>query len=367
MYIRDDWRENVGLPVPTTTEELMALAKAFTEQDPDGNGEDDTVGIALGNNLTEGYMGFTGIANSYGAYPGAWIERDGKLVYGSVQPEMKTALIALRDAVENGYISPEFAATDNYAASQIAVNSGSGINFGKFWVLTWPLPATYDLVEGAEWGVYAIPSDPECEYQGTIATSKVTNAYMVNAEFEYPSALIKMYNYFMEKMYGETSDEVKYHSHDGYSIHMWSPVRGGMGNNNAEQNIQVTKAIDEKDESYLLTSEQRATYESCMKFLDGDMSSRMTYKLFYGEGSTFGIENTIVDTKYYVRDMFYGADTPEMLRRMPILKDSESTMILEIITGSVDIDYFDEFVKNWHELGGETITYEVNEWYKNNK
>lgn len=38
MFIRQDWLDNLNLEIPTTMEELKAVAKAFTEQDPDGNG-----------------------------------------------------------------------------------------------------------------------------------------------------------------------------------------------------------------------------------------------------------------------------------------------------------------------------------------
>lgn len=44
--VRKDWLENLGLEVPKTIEELGEVARAFTEDDPDGNGIDDTVGFA---------------------------------------------------------------------------------------------------------------------------------------------------------------------------------------------------------------------------------------------------------------------------------------------------------------------------------
>lgn len=45
VVIRKDWLDKLGLEVPKTTGELMAVAKAFTEQDPDGNGKKDTYGF----------------------------------------------------------------------------------------------------------------------------------------------------------------------------------------------------------------------------------------------------------------------------------------------------------------------------------
>lgn len=45
LVIRQDWLDKLGLAAPTTPEEFLAVAKAFTEQDPDGNGQDDTYGF----------------------------------------------------------------------------------------------------------------------------------------------------------------------------------------------------------------------------------------------------------------------------------------------------------------------------------
>jgi putative aldouronate transport system substrate-binding protein len=45
MVIRKDWLNKLGLKAPKTTEEFLAVAKAFTEKDPDGNGKNDTYGF----------------------------------------------------------------------------------------------------------------------------------------------------------------------------------------------------------------------------------------------------------------------------------------------------------------------------------
>ncbi|OWR31422.1 ABC transporter substrate-binding protein [Saccharibacillus sp. O23] len=47
MVIRQDWLDKLGLQVPQTMDELYAVADAFANQDPDGNGVKDTFGINL--------------------------------------------------------------------------------------------------------------------------------------------------------------------------------------------------------------------------------------------------------------------------------------------------------------------------------
>ncbi len=45
FLIRQDWLDALGLEAPTTPEELLEVAIAFTTQDPDGNGQNDTFGM----------------------------------------------------------------------------------------------------------------------------------------------------------------------------------------------------------------------------------------------------------------------------------------------------------------------------------
>lgn len=73
--INQDWLDNLGLDVPTTLEEYYTVIKAFKEQDPDGNGQDDTYGFYVaeerGSN-SFGYIG-RGLVNN-GGWGDDWIE-----------------------------------------------------------------------------------------------------------------------------------------------------------------------------------------------------------------------------------------------------------------------------------------------------
>lgn len=56
LLIRKDWREKVGADIPKSWEELTELAVAFTKDDPDGNGKDDTAGMVVPGTTTRGYL-----------------------------------------------------------------------------------------------------------------------------------------------------------------------------------------------------------------------------------------------------------------------------------------------------------------------
>ncbi|WP_438447843.1 extracellular solute-binding protein [Gorillibacterium sp. sgz5001074] len=48
-FIREDWLKKLNLEMPKTTDDLYKVAKAFVENDPDGNGKKDTLGMAFSN------------------------------------------------------------------------------------------------------------------------------------------------------------------------------------------------------------------------------------------------------------------------------------------------------------------------------
>lgn len=109
VVIRKDWLDKLGLEVPKTTGELMAVAKAFTEQDPDGNGKKDTYGFIDRSDLI--YGAFKTLSSYFGT-PNYWeVSEDGKFT-----PEFETegylkTMDYMKELYVNGYINQDFAVT----------------------------------------------------------------------------------------------------------------------------------------------------------------------------------------------------------------------------------------------------------------
>ena len=76
LWIRQDWLDNLGLARPETMEDVINIARAFTKDDPDQNGADDTYGLAFSQTLFDGTTSLVGLFNGYGAYPDHWIKLD---------------------------------------------------------------------------------------------------------------------------------------------------------------------------------------------------------------------------------------------------------------------------------------------------
>ncbi len=98
---RTDWAENLGLSEPKTWDEFKNMLYQFTYSDPDGNGQNDTVGLGI-----DAWQGVWDIMEPWFGVPNTWgIDENGDLVYKIVTPEWKTALAEFRDLYSQGVIN----------------------------------------------------------------------------------------------------------------------------------------------------------------------------------------------------------------------------------------------------------------------
>lgn len=125
IVVRKDWLENLGLDVPHTLEDLEKVAQAFTENDPDGNGKDDTVGFVERNESFN--VGFRSLTGYFGA--GNWftVTEDNEVIPSFMQPEYKEAMEYFRNIYENGWMNSDFAVMAKTDQKDYVVQGKAGI------------------------------------------------------------------------------------------------------------------------------------------------------------------------------------------------------------------------------------------------
>lgn len=113
VYFRQDWLDNLGLSEPTTLDELHDMLYAFTYDDPDGNGADDTYGISC----ILGDQGIWPIMGAFGLYkPSLYYQQeDGSVVLCGATDEYKQALEIFSEWYAEGIIDPECVTDDRSA------------------------------------------------------------------------------------------------------------------------------------------------------------------------------------------------------------------------------------------------------------
>lgn len=130
LSIREDWLKKLNLQAPTTLDELLAVAKAFATQDPDGNGQHDTTGISFyidpaTNKIMEAehIMAGFGLGNE-------WIEKDGKLMpYQTQVEEWKNFLTYMNKAYTEGALDKDFAVNKVRAVIEKFEGNKIGISY----------------------------------------------------------------------------------------------------------------------------------------------------------------------------------------------------------------------------------------------
>ncbi|WP_157949921.1 extracellular solute-binding protein [Vallitalea okinawensis] len=116
--IRWDWLENLGLEAPQNMEEYYQVLKAFTYDDPDGNGIDDTYGITSKNIYDiQPFMGSAGLVDGYAK------EEDGDWYIPYATQEAIPVYEWLAKLYKEGIYDPNFA-TNSSSNCREAVLTG---------------------------------------------------------------------------------------------------------------------------------------------------------------------------------------------------------------------------------------------------
>lgn len=130
--MRKDWLDKLGLPVPRTIDDLYKVVKAFTLNDPDGNGKADTYGMTSSGvwNIQDIFQSFDAATNNVGGNCVTIDPNDGLRWYDNMlKPGAVDALNWLADCYANGYLDKEtFTNTGNDMRARM--NSGKyGSNY----------------------------------------------------------------------------------------------------------------------------------------------------------------------------------------------------------------------------------------------
>ncbi|MCA1291418.1 extracellular solute-binding protein [Paenibacillus sp. alder61] len=365
LWLRTDWLDRLGLQPPKTIDDVLEISKAFTDGDPDGNGQQDTFGIAATQYLWDPVMGLTGFMAGYGAYPNIWLEDEsGKLVYGGIQPEVKQALKTLQDMYRNHEIESEFIFKNGSKAKQLIADGKIGMAYGEQWG-SFLLQSSRNGDPDAEWQAFPIVADSG---KAAKVPLKFTTSYFyaVRKDFAYPEAILKMFNLHLEKNWGKTAEYETYYNN---VMPVWglSPVTPFPADKNLKAYRQIVEARRE-DTTSQLQGEPGFIQDRIDRYLnrEEDSESGWGWEKIYGASGAMSILDHYEKNNQLLFDAFAGAPTETMIERQTLLDNLQHDYFVNIILGE-PIEQFDRFVEEWNRLGGADITAEVNQWHADKK
>lgn len=351
---RVDWLRKVGIThVPETMDELHNALLKFRNEDPDGNGVKDTYGMCPGIHWA---MNFVEIFMAYGILPQDFIVRDGKVVWGGVQPEAKQVLALMRQWYKEELIDPDFAigTISNSPSDRKFLNGRTGYLYG------WGSFNDFDLVNpNSRYSTMRVlnpkvelaPGKPLIGMDGK-RHARVWGGpahvlwFSANVA-KHPEKVIRTLR-MLETL--ATNKSLYIEARVGKKgLHWdWSPKRGVHFLPPYDKRGEDIRSLLQRDleGAYGFFSPSSVPLEMTKDLLrDGEEDFRQTYS-----DPAWGVENAVGKSDV----------TPSAGRYLEDLHQFQSTAYTQIIRGDKPLEYFDEFVKIWKARGGDILTKEAN-------
>lgn len=340
IIYRKDWADKLGLSAPANLDELFAMAKAFTEQDPDGNGQKDTTGIADRNELT--YGAFKTVSAWFGT-PNTWGEKDGQLAPEFTFPQYIDTLEFFKKLRGAGYMNQDFAATSKTDAVNMFTSGKAGLyiggsmqdidNLNKDLIKNFPdaVLDTHSMVAGPDGKVtqWMIPG-----YNNVVLFPK--SAVKDEAELK------KILAFFDQMMTPEVANLMFW----GIEGTHYTVVDGKA--KPADDKELIEREVKGFKDSVIGESETNGMYES-LNLLPGRIHAE---------------ELLLENVKFGVADPTAALDSATYTEKGVELQQIITDATYKYIYGQLDKAGFEKEVEDWKSRGGAKIIEEFNAEYK---
>lgn len=344
MWIRQDWLDKLGLKAPTTMEEFIAVAQAFKDKDPDGNGKADTVPI----------IGYT-TGDIYNAMHGTtwvdWFLESGKMKYGPTLDRYGDALATEKKIYDLGLADKEyFTDKDNSRAKQLWTTGKAGICMCQWGGTTTTM--NRDLLQNDPKALPA-PLEPVSTKYGKYGLYQETPALIYvtfNKNMKNPKAAMQYLDWMMEKGWFTLS-----YGTEGTHYKLVNGIPQKLDADKFKKEVAyaseyaVLKPMQEKPEDLLVKAAQ-------------DPLSQQLAKL--------ESESLKVATKNkFRRDIPYQPNIIEINELKASFQKTIDTIRAKTVTqGNFTADKaLEEIRAEWKRLGGDKAEQQAQDWYEKNK
>lgn len=359
VWIRKDWKENLGIENPQTMEDVVNIAKTFMS-------EYGSKGIAVDQTLTNLKI----LAPAWGAYPEIWVEdENGEIIYGATAPEMKAALTEWASWYQEGILDPDFVTSDTAKINEDTINGKIGIvPFYQWWGYSPGPDVVKNLGSEAIFEAYTIPSAIGEEVLHPVKCGN-ENYLVVSKECENPEAVMKLinfYGYMMSDSIGNEEQEV-IDAHVKNNLYQAAATLRILDPSTELNNyITVVEAWEKQDPSMLTNVDQQVKYTGIENFVvNGNADDTGAFLQQGAEKSAYSVGLQLLENNQIINNKMW-ALMPETLQNSgSMLDDILTEGFTKIIMGEESVEYFDTVIENWKTAGGEQATAEMNEMYGN--
>ena len=381
MWIRQDWLDNLGLQIPTTMDELKEVAYAFTYNDPDGDGQNNTYGLALDgiNVLNDSVGNMSPIFEAYGVYLGknglTYVDDgNGNIIWGGDNSEgMKQALQLLKDMYDAGTIAKDFITMDSESIFAELGAGRAGIWFAPNWGAMNPsIDATKNNIK-CHMVAAEVPSGNNNIRKAYVSATPNT-VYCVSSKCENPELLIKLWNLSVKYQNAQycTTDEYNMYYGDSANYSGWktSIVEGGAPNGRAT-NEHLTAAI-KTGETSDLNAKETENYNCIKAYMDSMEAGTFDpddttlqrglslYTVHADPQCAWTVTWKKLQENSFIESAYNGIPSDTVSSTTGTLQKLLTETIVKVITGAESVDSYDSFVQTWYAMGGQDAMDEAN-------
>lgn len=367
LWVRKDWLDIVDLPVPKTREDIVATAKAFMEKDPGGNGPGKTIGLNVQGYPIGGYGNLFGtepIFASFGAYPRNWLlDGNSKVIYGSIQPEVKEGLAFVKSLYDQGIIDKQFPVRQFGDILGLCTAGRTGMFF-----FPWSFPySAAEFIKNnptGEWIAVNAPLDGNGKFN-YITNRKDLNMMVVKKGYKNPEIIVKMLNVEFDMLRGFDAEGRKKLQPLFDAGTTWTAplVTGRFNLEYNDAVIRVGQVVKNYIENGIAPSGENAhnasIAEEAKKYFDNPSQGTPAEWISYV--SRYMASNVVNQPEANPIEAAFHYSTDTMATKWANLQKLEDEFYLQVITGEKPIDDFDKFAADWKKLGGDEIIAEIQE------
>lgn len=350
LSYRTDWAEALGLDEPKTPEDVYNMLYAFTYDDPDGNGIDDTIGMEM-----TSYTGPFDIIQTWFGCGNGWAEVDGQLVPVFMQEEYMEAVDYIKKLYDDGLMPADWVSrpTDDWSKGCMRGDNGvfidvldSGKRIWQYFEAedTWTASVT-NPEEAAHFTMYGAVNGhtmATAGYNGyfTLSASTLDTPEKVEAAL---TLLDKLNDPEMLILTQYGLEGVNYDMVDGYLVD--TDVDDTVLFNNYAGLNQLLAFLPSSEEATAAVPIQADKFTQAMNDA-------------YAAALPYAVINPA--SAYLVNSETYAADGA-------MLDENVKAARTQYICGEIDKAGLEAAIQQWRDQGGDQIIAEVNEQYQASK
>ncbi len=338
LIVRDDWCEELGLPVPETADEYYNMLKAFKEK------KGVEIPLCVNIDFLKDILNRGVITSPFGLVTMDTYVDNGTVKIGYAQPEFKGVLEWLNKLYAEGLLDPNFATVDKETITANMLTGKSGASSGACgsilgtWLTTNKDVENYSLA-GAK---NLVANRGETPMYGQYNTDVVGGVTVITTSCKDPEKVAKFINYGYtdegHMLYNFGIEGVSYEMKDG------APIFTDLIINNPDG-----------------LTRQQALSEYELAYGNGPFVQDKEYLLqYYAEDAQKKALEAWTDNnaKNYKlpRITINAEDTGEYSSLRSELETYRDEMIIKFIRGEEPLDNFDNYLATLNSMGVERVT-----------